>query len=100
MNYPIRTFQQLRPPPIGFRKQAGLSQADVAELLGVTQQSYAKIEANPAVTLVSSGCSLSCACWEVAGQGADNGIVGAVSPTPIEPAPVRITPPSKPAEDW
>jgi HTH-type transcriptional regulator/antitoxin HipB len=30
----------------------GLTQADVAGLLGVTQQSYAKIEANPAVTSV------------------------------------------------
>jgi HTH-type transcriptional regulator/antitoxin HipB len=52
MDYPIRTLQQLRPLLVGFRKQAGLSQAALASLLGVTQQSYAKIEANPASTSV------------------------------------------------
>lgn len=52
MDYPIQTLQQLRPILVGFRKQAGLSQAAVAALLGVTQQSYAKIEANPAATSV------------------------------------------------
>jgi HTH-type transcriptional regulator/antitoxin HipB len=52
MDYPIKTLQQLRPILVGFRKQAGLSQVEVASLLGVTQQSYAKIEANPAATSV------------------------------------------------
>jgi HTH-type transcriptional regulator/antitoxin HipB len=52
MDYPIRTLQQLRPILVGFRKKAGLSQAAVASLLGVTQQSYARIEANPAATSV------------------------------------------------
>ncbi|GJI96705.1 hypothetical protein RugamoR57_34230 [Duganella caerulea] len=52
MDYPIRTLQQLRPLLVGFRKHAGLSQAEVAALFGVTQQSYAKIEANPAATSV------------------------------------------------
>ena len=52
MDYPIKTLKQTRTILIGFRKQAGLSQADVAALLGVTQQSYAKIEANPTATSV------------------------------------------------
>ncbi len=52
MDYPIRTLQQIRPLLVGFRKRSGLSQADVAALLGVKQQSYAKIEANPAATSV------------------------------------------------
>jgi len=52
MDYPIKALQQLRPILIGFRKQAGLSQAAIASRLGVTQQSYAKIEANPAATSV------------------------------------------------
>jgi HTH-type transcriptional regulator/antitoxin HipB len=52
MDYPIRTLQQIRPLLLGFRKRAGLSQAAVAALLGVTQQSYAKIEANPSATSV------------------------------------------------
>ena len=52
MDYPIRTLQQLRPLLVGLRKRAGLSQAAVAALLGVTQQSYAKIESNPASTSV------------------------------------------------
>ncbi|RFP24663.1 XRE family transcriptional regulator [Duganella sp. BJB488] len=52
MDYPIRTLQQIRPLLVGFRKHAGMSLAQVAALLGVTQQSYAKIEANPAATSV------------------------------------------------
>ena len=50
MTYPIRTLHQLRPLLIGLRKKAGLSQASLAAQLGITQQSYAKIEANPTAT--------------------------------------------------
>jgi HTH-type transcriptional regulator / antitoxin HipB len=50
MDYTIRTLQQLRPLLIGLRKKAGLSQAALATQLGISQQSYAKIEANPAST--------------------------------------------------
>lgn len=52
MEYHIRTLEQLRPILVGMRKQAGLSQTALASLLGVTQQSYAKIEANPSATSV------------------------------------------------
>jgi HTH-type transcriptional regulator/antitoxin HipB len=52
MPYPLRTLQQLRPLLVGFRKQAGLTQQAVAEQLGITQQSYAQFEANPASTSV------------------------------------------------
>ncbi|NPT53326.1 helix-turn-helix transcriptional regulator [Paraburkholderia elongata] len=48
MDYAIKTLSQLRPILLGFRKSAGLTQAAVAELLGITQQSYAQMEANPA----------------------------------------------------
>ncbi len=48
MDYAIKTLGQLRPILLGFRKSAGLTQAAVAELLGITQQSYAQLEANPA----------------------------------------------------
>lgn len=47
MNYPVKTLSQLRPLLQGFRKAAGLTQAEVAERLGVTQQTYARLEANP-----------------------------------------------------
>jgi len=47
MPYPIKILSQLRPILQGFRKEAGLTQAALAERLGVSQQSYAKIEANP-----------------------------------------------------
>ena len=46
--YPIRTLNQLRPLLLGFRKANGLTQKDVSERLGVTQQTYARLEANPA----------------------------------------------------
>jgi len=39
--YPLKTLSQLRPILIGFRKEKGLTQKDVSEKLGVTQQTYA-----------------------------------------------------------
>lgn len=48
MDYPIKILSQLRPTLIGFRKQKRLTQASLAQLLGITQQSYAKLEADPA----------------------------------------------------
>jgi HTH-type transcriptional regulator/antitoxin HipB len=48
MDFPINTLDQLRPILVGFRKSAGLTQAKMASRLGVTQQTYAQLEANPA----------------------------------------------------
>lgn len=48
MIYPIKTIGQLPLVLKGFRKEKGLTQADMAERLGITQQSYAHFEANPA----------------------------------------------------
>jgi HTH-type transcriptional regulator/antitoxin HipB len=52
MDYPIKTLNQLHPILQGFRKKAGLTQTDIATQLGITQQSYARIEADPASTSV------------------------------------------------
>lgn len=46
--YPLKTINQLRPLLLGFRKANGLTQKDVSERLGVTQQTYARLESNPA----------------------------------------------------
>jgi len=46
--YPLKTLNQLRPLLLGFRKAHGLTQKEVSERLGVTQQTYARLEANPA----------------------------------------------------
>ena len=48
MNYPIKTLSQLPLVLKGFRKEKGLTQAAMAEKLGITQQSYAYFETNPA----------------------------------------------------
>lgn len=48
MIYPIKTLSQLPLFLKGFRKEYGLTQAAMAERLGITQQSYAYFEANPA----------------------------------------------------
>lgn len=48
MRYPIKTPSQLPLVLKGFRKARGLTQAAMAQKLGVTQQSYAYFEANPA----------------------------------------------------
>lgn len=52
MDYGIKMLSQLRPILQGFRKSAGLTQAAVAERLGITQQSYAQLEANPSAASV------------------------------------------------
>jgi HTH-type transcriptional regulator/antitoxin HipB len=48
VTYPIKTIGQLPLILKGFRKEKGLTQAAMAERLGITQQSYAHFEANPA----------------------------------------------------
>lgn len=48
MTYLIKTLSQLPLLLKGFRKEKGLTQAGMAERLGITQQSYAYFEANPA----------------------------------------------------
>ncbi|MEM5430564.1 helix-turn-helix domain-containing protein [Cupriavidus oxalaticus] len=52
MQYPIHTLTQLRPILQGFRKSRGLTQANMAAYLGVRQQTYAELEANPAAASV------------------------------------------------
>lgn len=46
MQFSLQTIDQLKPLVQGFRKRAGLTQAAMAEKLGITQQSYAQIESN------------------------------------------------------
>lgn len=46
--YPIKHLKQLRPILIGFRKEKGLTQKEISQRLGVTQQAYARLESNPA----------------------------------------------------
>jgi HTH-type transcriptional regulator/antitoxin HipB len=46
--YPIKTLSQLPLILKGFRKEKQLTQAVMAERLGITQQSYAYFEASPA----------------------------------------------------
>lgn len=52
MDYPIKMLSQLKPILQGFRKTAGLTQAAMASHLGVTQQTYAQLEANPTAVSV------------------------------------------------
>jgi HTH-type transcriptional regulator/antitoxin HipB len=47
VDYPVRTASELHRILKAFRKSAGLTQAGVAGLLGITQQTYAALEANP-----------------------------------------------------
>jgi len=48
MTYPIKMLNQLPLILKAFRKEQGLTQAAMAEKLGITQQSYAYFEAKPA----------------------------------------------------
>lgn len=46
-SFTIKTLAHLRPLLIAYRKKAGLSQSAIAQKLGITQQSYAELEARP-----------------------------------------------------
>ena len=110
MDYPVKTLQQLRPLLVGYRKQAGLSQAALAALLGISQQSYAKIEANPASTSVERLFTilrlLGTDMVLTSRPPAPDGIVPAQAPPtptankPRAPAPPKMLPPSKNKEQW
>ncbi|AZQ56368.1 helix-turn-helix domain-containing protein [Burkholderia cenocepacia] len=52
MAFPVQTMTQLRPILVGFRKSAGLTQAQLAARLGITQQAYAQLEANPSAVSI------------------------------------------------
>ncbi|MCU6300211.1 helix-turn-helix transcriptional regulator [Enterobacter cloacae] len=45
--YYLKTLNQLRPVLVGFRKANGLTQREMSERLGGTQQTYARLEINP-----------------------------------------------------
>ncbi|WP_024303737.1 helix-turn-helix domain-containing protein [Pseudogulbenkiania sp. MAI-1] len=107
MDYPIKTLSQLRPILQGFRKANGLTQAALAERLGITQQSYAKLEANPTsasverlftvlralgVELVLSGATSTFPTQH------DAGAAGQVSPAANTPATSATTPTGKEAK--
>lgn len=46
MDYPVRIPQQLSAILVAFRKQAGLSQKELAVQMGVTQQTVSDLERN------------------------------------------------------
>ena len=52
MRFQVRTLDQLKPLLQGYRRVTGVTQAEMAEKLGITQQSYAQIEADPSRTSV------------------------------------------------
>jgi HTH-type transcriptional regulator/antitoxin HipB len=52
-DFPVRIPQQLRPLLQGFRKTAGLTQADVAARMGITQQTLSALERNASQVSVS-----------------------------------------------
>lgn len=47
MDYPILTTDQLRSYIVSLRVNAGYSQAELGELLGISQQGYQNLEKNP-----------------------------------------------------
>ena len=53
MRYPIHTPKMLENYIVGLRKKAGLTQAQVGELLNLTQQSYQRLEKNPGTMSVA-----------------------------------------------
>ena len=52
LKYHVRTAEQLGPMFTAFRKQNNLTQAELAERLGVGQQTVSQLERNPAKATV------------------------------------------------
>jgi HTH-type transcriptional regulator/antitoxin HipB len=52
MHYPIITPDQLPAMLRSLRQRAGLTQTQLAERMGISQQSYARLEARPAAASV------------------------------------------------
>jgi HTH-type transcriptional regulator / antitoxin HipB len=103
MAYPIKTLDQLKPILTAFRKQRGLSQTALADLLGITQQSYARIEANPTSTSVERlFVILRLVGAEIVLTPLEQGVPGLAGKpartTP--PAPATALPPSGNREPW
>ncbi|SOZ34994.1 helix-turn-helix transcriptional regulator [Cupriavidus neocaledonicus] len=110
MHYAIKTVHQLRPILQGFRKSRGMTQAVMAEHLGVTQQTYAELEANPAAASVERLLRvLRVLGVELVLSQAEAG--ASAQPAPARPAakakapagktaPARSGPGRRPREDW
>ncbi|MCA1323144.1 helix-turn-helix transcriptional regulator [Herbaspirillum sp. alder98] len=100
MDYPVKTQQQLKPLLVGFRKRAGKSQAEVAALLGISQQSYARIEANPTATNLGRLITiLRLLDVEVVLAQKNDGTPAPVQ-SPKNPAPPKLVPPSGTKQSW
>lgn len=95
VDYPVKTPQQLRPLLVGFRKAAGLTQAQLAARLGVTQQTYAQLEAKPESTsldrlyLVLSLLNVSLVLTQASGPAKPEGRVAKHVKSAEEPAPAK-----------
>lgn len=53
MDFQVNSIDQIGPLLLGLRKHAGLTQSQVAQKIGTTQQAYAKVEADPSTTSVA-----------------------------------------------
>ncbi|MGR3907469.1 helix-turn-helix transcriptional regulator [Burkholderia sp. SR8] len=89
MAFPVQTLSQLRPILVGFRKSAGFTQAQLAARLGVTQQSYAQLEANPSAVSIDRLFKV----LNVLGVRLtlEPGTPDAAAPPDIAPVPKRVT---------
>lgn len=101
MRYPIKTPSQLPLVLKGFRKARGLTQAAIAQRLGITQQSYAYFEANPAsATLDRLFVVMRILGVEIVLDQADMPDVTRKALSATASNPVRVAPPVRKKEAW
>jgi len=87
MDYPLRLADQLRAHLRGLRKQRGLTQAQLGQLLGVGQARIAEIEAKPGLVSTDQLIQL------LSALGATLVVRDAAETSAA--APLRKTPPAK-----
>ena len=103
MNFPVHFSSQLREHLRALRKERGLTQAALGQLLGVGQARIAEIENNPGVISVDqlmkvlSALSVSMVLRDDDADAASDRVSG-VAKSPVSPAP-RITK-KKPVQPW
>jgi HTH-type transcriptional regulator/antitoxin HipB len=100
-DYPVRTDQQMALLIKSFRKSRGLTQADLAQVQGVTQQAASALERNPSAASVGRLLrTLSAMGVELVLREKDSESAGKPDAKSRPSSVKRSTKPNTPSQDW
>lgn len=100
-DYPVRTDQQMALLIRSFRKARGLTQADLAQAQGVTQQAASAFERNPSAASVGRLLrTLSAMGVELVLREKEGKLVEELAVNRRPPSTTRSNGPKVPSHDW